>query len=361
MQPLTVVQASGNTNEGSATWSYSAADNAFDFLADGEILTLTYTATVNDGHGGVVTKPITVTVTGSNDTVEITSDPQTAAISEKADTPGSATPDTASGAITFTDADLTDTHEVKITGVHASGVMTGLANGTVPLSWLSLGPFNNSTNGVEGSKSWSFSAPDSYFDYLAGGESVTLTYTVEIDDHHGSVTSQDIVVTVNGSNDAPEIANIAQQGLTEQTDTAPLTATIPVTFTDRDLSDVGHSTTITHAAATGATTGLALNETALIALVTPGAVTKAAGSTAGTVDLSFSAASTAFDYLAKGEVLTLTYTVRVDDHDGGVTSKDIVVTVTGTNDAPSIVGEIDPPVQTVVVVPRLRRSSLRRA
>ena len=350
-QPLTVVQASGNTNEGSATWSYSTADNAFDFLADGEILTLTYTATVNDGHGGVVTKPIIVTVTGSNDTVEITSDPQTAAISEKADTHGSATPDTASGAITFTDADLTDTHEVKITGVHASGVMTGLANGTVPLSWLSLGPLNNSTNGVEGSKSWSFSAPDSYFDYLAGGESVTLTYTVEIDDHHGSVTSQDIVVTVNGSNDAPEIANIAQQGLTEQTDTAPLTATIPVTFTDRDLSDVGHSTTITHAAATGATTGLALNETALIALVTPGAVTKAAGSTAGTVDLSFSAASTAFDYLAKGEVLTLTYTVQVDDHDGGVTSKDIVVTVTGTNDAPSIVGEIDPPVQTVVVVP----------
>ncbi|MBW8856596.1 MAG: VCBS domain-containing protein, partial [Bradyrhizobium sp.] len=117
------------------------------------------------------------------------------------------------------------------------------------------------------------------------------------------------------------------------------------------MSDVGHSATITHAAATGTTTGLALDEAALIALVTPGAVTKAAGSTAGTVDLSFSAASTAFDYLAQGQVLTLTYTVQVDDHHGGVTSKDIVVTVTGTNDAPSIVGEIDPPVQTVVVVP----------
>ena len=106
---------------------------------------------------------------------------------------------------------------------------------------------------------------------------------------------------------------------------------------------------ITHAAATGATTGLALNEAALIALVTPGAVTKAAGSTAGTVDLSFSAASTAFDYLAKGEVLTLTYTVAIDDRDGGVTSEDFVVTVTGTNDAPSIVGEVDPPAQTVIV------------
>ena len=201
--PLTVVQSPGNTNDGSASWSYSAADGAFDFLAHGEILTLTYTATVDDGHGGVVTKPITVTVTGSNDTAEITSDPQAATITERADTHGSATPDTASGAITFVDADLTDTHAVKITGVNASGVMTGLANGTVQLSWLSLGPLSDSTDGLQGSKGWSFSAPDSYFDYLADGEAVTLTYTVEVDDHHGGVTWQDIVVTINGSNDAP--------------------------------------------------------------------------------------------------------------------------------------------------------------
>ena len=348
-EPLTVVQDPDNTNDGSASWSYSVPDKAFDFLADGEILKLTYTATVDDRHGGVVTKPITVTVTGSNDTAKITSDAQTATITEHAGTHHSATPDTASGAITFTDADLTDTHAAKITIVHATGVTTGLVNGAVPSEWLSLGALTDSTDGVQGSQSWSFSAPDSYFDYLADGEAVTLTYTVEVDDHHGGVNSQDIVVTVKGSNDAPEIADIAQHGLVEQTDTAPLKTTIPVNFTDLDLSDVGHTTTITHAAATGATTGLALNEAALIALVTPGAVTKAAGSTAGAVDLSFSAASTAFDYLAKGEVLTLTYTVAIDDHDGGVTPKSFVVTVTGTNDAPSIVGEIDPPVQTVVV------------
>ena len=129
---------------------------------------------------------------------------------------------------------------------------------------------------------------------------------------------------INGSNDAPDIADIAQQGLAEQTDAAPLTTTIPVTFTDLDLSDVGHSATITEAVATGTTTGLALDETALIALVKPGMVTKAAGSSAGSVDLSFSAASTAFDYLAKGEILTLTYTVSIDDGDGGVTPKTFI-------------------------------------
>ena len=348
-KPLTVLQDPGNTNDGSASWSYSIADGAFDFLADGETLTLTYTATVDDGHGGVVTKPIDITVTGSNDTAEISSGLQTATISEQADSHGSTTPDTANGAITFSDADLTDTHDFEITGVSASGATTGLANGTVQLSWLSLGSLSDSTDGVQGSQNWSFSAPDSYFDYLADGETVTLTYAVEVDDHHGGVTSQDIVVTVEGSNDAPVIGGIAQLNLAEQTDTAPLATTIPVTFTDLDLSDVGHSAAVTGAVASGATTGLALDEAALIALLTPGAVTKDSGSSSGSVDLSFSAASTAFNYLAEDEVLTLTYTVAIDDGDGGVTSRDFVITVTGTNDAPSIVGEVDPAPQTVIV------------
>src|SRR5207244_13435785 len=116
--PLTVVQAPGNTNNGSATWSYSTGDNAFDFLAVGETLTLTYTATVDDGHGGVLTKPITITVTGSNDTPDITSEAQAATIAERDDTRGSATPNTANGAIAFSDVDLTDTHDVNIPSGH---------------------------------------------------------------------------------------------------------------------------------------------------------------------------------------------------------------------------------------------------
>ena len=203
--PLTVLQTAGNTNNGSASWSYSASDSAFDFLSDDETLTLTYTATVNDGHGGVVTKPISVTITGSNDAVQITGEPPSAAVTERADAQHSTTPDTASGAITFADADLTDTHTVKLAGVSASGVMTGLANGAVQLTWLSLGSLSDSTDGAPGSQNWTFSAPDHYFDYLADGETVTLTYTVEVDDHHGSCALQDIVITVTGTNDAPSI------------------------------------------------------------------------------------------------------------------------------------------------------------
>ncbi len=84
------------------------------------------------------------------------------------------------------------------------------------------------------------------------------------------------------------------------------------------------------------TTGLALNEAGLIGLIKVGAVTKAFGSTSGSLSLGLSAAYTAFDYLALNEVLTLTYTLEIDDHDGGIAPRTFVVTFTGTNDAPVV-------------------------
>ena len=50
-----------------------------------------------------------------------------------------------------------------------------------------------STNGATGTQAWSFSAQDKSFDYLAAGESVTLTYTVQVADTHGGSTTQDVV------------------------------------------------------------------------------------------------------------------------------------------------------------------------
>lgn len=59
---LTLVPASDNTNNGSAAWTYSVADYKLDFLPAGDTLTLNYSATVDDGHGGVATTPLTLTI-----------------------------------------------------------------------------------------------------------------------------------------------------------------------------------------------------------------------------------------------------------------------------------------------------------
>ena len=69
---LVTVPAAGNTDNGSASWTYNVADSALDFLAQGQTLTLTYTATVDDHSGGIVTQPITVTITGTDDAPVIT-------------------------------------------------------------------------------------------------------------------------------------------------------------------------------------------------------------------------------------------------------------------------------------------------
>ena len=51
---------------GSVNWTYSVTD-AFDFLDDGETITLTYTVTITDNNGATDTDTVQVTITGTND------------------------------------------------------------------------------------------------------------------------------------------------------------------------------------------------------------------------------------------------------------------------------------------------------
>jgi VCBS repeat-containing protein len=336
--PGAVTKDSGDS-DGSVTLSFSAASTAFDYLADGESLTITYTVEIDDGETerNTATQTFVVTITGTNDAPVIDAITQED-LTEQTDTAAL----TADIDVTFTDVDLTDVgHTVSITAAVASGVTTGLdLDETALKALVTPGAVTKDSGDSDGSVTLSFSAASTAFDYLADGESLTITYTVEIDDGETerNTATQTFVVTITGTNDAPVIDAITQEDLTEQTDTAALTADIDVTFTDVDLTDVGHTASITAAVASGVTTGLDLDETALKALVTPGAVTKDSGDSDGSVTLSFSAASTAFDYLADGESLTITYTVEIDDGETerNTATQTFVVTITGTNDAPVI-------------------------
>ena len=71
---LALTPSSTNGNDGAVNWSYDVADSKLDFLAAGDVLTLTYLATVSDGHGGPAYQPLTVTITGTNDEPTIVSE-----------------------------------------------------------------------------------------------------------------------------------------------------------------------------------------------------------------------------------------------------------------------------------------------
>ncbi|MGY4475765.1 VCBS domain-containing protein [Bradyrhizobium sp. USDA 3364] len=338
---LGVLKDSTGGVTGSRGWSFSAADKDFDYLAAGEKLTLTYLIQVDDHHGGVVTQPVTITITGTNDVPTFTSEPPTATIAEQPDTTGSSKPDIAAGVVAFADVDLSDTHTVSITGVTESGTTTGLPEDeSTVLNWLSLGMLTDSTGGVAGSQAWTFSAADQSFDYLAAGETLTLTYAVQVDDHHGGVITEPVKITITGSNDGPTVTSEAQAAtIAEQPDTTgsskPDAATGTVTFTDVDLSDT-HIMTITGVVESGAITGLPEDESTILNWLSLGALTDATNGGIGSSTWTFSAADQNFDYLAAGETLTLTYTIQIDDHHGGVIIEPVTITINGANDAPTL-------------------------
>ena len=105
--PLVVAPDPGNNNNGSATWTYNIADQAFDFLAAGETLTLTFMAQVDTNYAPyntVVIRPFTITITGTNDAPTATA--SSGSLTEFSGSgPGNRH---VSGTISFADADLSD-------------------------------------------------------------------------------------------------------------------------------------------------------------------------------------------------------------------------------------------------------------
>jgi VCBS repeat-containing protein len=103
-----VVQGAGNKNTGFATWTYTLGEDALDFLAAGETLTLTYLARVDNNFAAnneFTLVPITITITGTNDAPTVTTAGRT--IVERIGT-GNTALGVASGTVIFTDVDLTD-------------------------------------------------------------------------------------------------------------------------------------------------------------------------------------------------------------------------------------------------------------
>ncbi|MGF6307469.1 VCBS repeat-containing protein [Bradyrhizobium sp. i1.8.4] len=328
---------------GSRSWTFSATDKSFDYLAAGEMLTLTYTIQIDDHQGGVVTLPVTITIVGTDDKPVVTSPAQAAAITEAGGVTGSVQPDAASGTVTFTDVDLSDTHSVTVAGVTETGVTAGLPDQATMLSWMSLGTLTDSTGGVTGSSAWAFSAADKNFDYLAAGEKLTLTYLIQVDDHHGGLVTQAVTITVTGTNDTPTFASepstvTIPEMIGETGSIKPDTAVGVVAFADVDLSDT-HAVSITGVTEAGTTTGLPEDESTVLNWLSLGTLTDSTGGVIGSQAWTFSAADQNFDYLADGETLTLTYTIQIDDHHGGVISQPVTITITGSNDAPIVTSE----------------------
>ena len=300
-----------------------------------ETITLTGAGSNASGYSGAVA-PVTLTIHGqvaSNTPVIAGGTTASGAITELAGTTGSAIPDTTTGTIGFTDANLTASHTAAVLSVNTSGMTTGLPGKAALLSLLSLGNLTEDTASNPGHVAWNFAAADDTFDYLGAGQSLTLTYAVQIAEKNGGAVTQDVTVVVTGTNDLPMIAvgTTAAVSLTAIVASAktPIydTANGTVRFTDADLGDI-HSASVTAVAISGATSGLPASAT-LLGLLSTSSVTEPAGATSGSVGWNFSAPDATFAYLAPEQSVTLTYTVDVSDNHGGTVAQSVAVNVTG--------------------------------
>ena len=210
--PSRISPDAGNTNNGTINWDYTITEAELDFLAAGETVTVVYTITVDDANGGTDTQDVTVTITGANDAPVI-------AVVDVAGSITEGTTLTDSGSITFTDLDLTDTPTAtEVTKSVTTALTLTAAQQTAIEDAFTISPDAGNTN--NGTINWDYTITEAELDFLAAGETVTVVYTITVNDANGGTDTQDVTVTITGANDAPVIAVVDVAGsITEGTHT----------------------------------------------------------------------------------------------------------------------------------------------
>ncbi|MEM5474120.1 VCBS domain-containing protein [Hoeflea sp. AS60] len=243
---------------------------------------------------------------------------------------------TAGGEIPFTDVDLNDGHTVGIAPQPLGYVGDFTAQ-------INVG--DEATGGNTGVISWNFEVAETAIQSLAAGESLTQVYTITVNDGNGGTDTQDVTITITGTNDAPVITEgPVSVTYAEAVDVAGATGkgvltgdslTGSLAFNDVDVSDVQTFRVVSATRLVGGTGDLstaAFDAAALALMSVGGSVSSTAATTGGSINWEFNASDDFFDYLKTGDAVEIEYVVEVADGKGGTATQTITVTVNGAND-----------------------------
>ncbi|MPY01400.1 VCBS domain-containing protein, partial [Salinivibrio sp. VYel4] len=254
-------------------WTYTLDQSAVQNLDAGDEVTDTITLTASDN----TQQDIVITITGTDDLSEVTGS-FTGSVTEGDE--GDAV--TASGTIAISDVDsdnaptFADTTE---TGTYGSLELVG--------------------------ENWTYTLDQSAVQDLDAGDQVTDTITLTASDN----TQQDIVITITGTDDAPEVSGEFVGSVTEGNEGDAVTATGTIAISDVDGDDTPAFADTTEAG-------------------TYGSLDLVNGNWTYTLDQS------AVQNLDAGDQVTDTITLTASDN----TQQDIVITITGTDDLPEVTG-----------------------
>ncbi|MGY8704525.1 VCBS domain-containing protein [Bradyrhizobium sp. 18BD] len=270
--------------------------------------------------------------------------------------------DTISGRITFVDQNLGDQPTVSVSLAGApnyvyknagqqdvTGSLNDLQKQDIAATQIDIQVVANAANNNNGSAIWTYTIPDHVFDFLAAGETLTLTYKIRVNNNFlvdPESSFIDITITITGTNDKPVITTSVPTIIFEggtSVPGGPLTSDVPtsgtLSFDDVDLTDT-HTVSVALTSATlpdgSVPPGpLAAFQKAMSVAIAAGA--DSTGDGTGTINWSLADLPVYLaDFIPKGEVLTLVYTVTLTDSQGATSTQTITVEITGT-DAPAVV------------------------
>src|SRR5262249_48793256 len=153
--------------------------------------------------------------------------------------------DTSSGTITFTDPDLNDTHTASAsapTFAWSGGTLTAAQEAALAAARPLTLSKSDSTGSGAGSITFSYGAADKTFDFLALGQTLTISYQVTIDDHNGGTATQPVTITVTGIDEPPVLSNVAATASYTAVNSNPASATPVTPSPNATVSDVDNLT-----------------------------------------------------------------------------------------------------------------------
>ncbi|MFP1632457.1 beta strand repeat-containing protein, partial [Zhengella sp. ZM62] len=326
---------------GEITWTFTVSDAVIDQLGEGDTITQTYDLVITDNHGASTTgETITITITGTNDRPVISSVTTPLDVTEATD--ASAQTVSVSGDLTVSDDDhggtftggtsTADVLTASVTGdatwsyTPDGGTPTTLPSGVSIATLIAAGNIvftgnDASATGSAQTIGYDYTATDD-LDWLGEGDELVLTYEVVVTDDSGASdaesATQTITITINGTNDAPEVTAIVSAA-----DEGDASYTLDLLENATD-ADTGETATLT-------ISGVEYTVDGGSSSTTP----PAGVSLSGTM-LAVDPADPAYDYLAEGEDLVITVSYDVVDEHGASTPQTATVTITGTNDAPVV-------------------------
>ncbi|WP_217622061.1 VCBS domain-containing protein [Cobetia marina] len=336
------------TLEADGSYSYQSAREDLQFLAAGESVTDVYTYVIRDADGDTSSTTLTITINGRNDGPAISVNSGDSASASLTETDSALS---TSGTLSVTDVDLSNSVTPSVTSVSSNGDTGALDNDDLlALLGVDTGAIIDDEN-TEGTLNWTFdsSAAGESFDYLSAGESLVLTYTVTVTDTAGATATQDVTITIQGTNDAPVVTategRVSEEGLeggiadsdaadgfTDTTDATIVTGTVSVTDVDSDSVSL-----VLTAPATAITSGgsaVTWSGSGTQSMV----ATDAEGNEVATVTIDDSGAYTftlsqAVDHSGDGEdVLSLDFGVLATDSEGASSTGTLTIGI--EDDAP---------------------------